>query len=576
MRKIINSLWWVMGLLFSLPSLTAQTASDPLLGAGTHLYLRCNSTSWDVNEMSRLKPDAQNFLRELSFEVKESWMIEAGDDCVITETPDQNAWGAWQNYYGGQLSSLRVPDSARLRLQTDPNESVNFKLRFPTLGRYRFVLNTRDGYFSVRKDAMPQAGDVAWTLPGNMLSDTLGRLFLSNYYPQNSLSLVDGTTGLPQWTYKAASYISFYGNCSTADTAFVTMPGRVAALSLKTGQEIWSKNLNAMQQDTYGYLNCFAKHDEIYLSYGADRTTLVSLQRSTGKTLWSWTAPAFAGIMGVDSGRVFITSYQDATMSLKALDKSDGRELWRMNPGAGYFTLTEDGALLLVDGSVLTAIAPESGRTLWNYSGQRNDSIWISIEQNGLYVHEKTRISALDKKTGRILWTYDYSSFVDQYPYTQILKAGVVIVRVNDYNANTSRQIALNSWSGKVLWEREESGTSSFLSEDNQSGALLISGKTIRAMDTWTGQTRWSYTLPSQQPWENIMGVLETDGSTVYAAYGFIGGKYPPMGVLALDAATGTLKWQTWMESSIYRVGGDSSTLILNAGYYGSTKALKK
>jgi hypothetical protein len=38
----------------------------------------------------------------------------------------------------------------------------------------------------------------------------------------------------------------------------------------------------------------------------------------------------------------------------------------------------------------------------------------------------------------------------------------------------------------------------------------------------------------------------------------------------------GQLKWKTWLESSLYRVGGDSHTLILNAGYYGSTKALRK
>jgi hypothetical protein len=453
---------------------------------------------------------------------------------------------------------------------------MNFKLRFPTLGRYRFILNTRDGYFSVRKDALPQAGDVAWTLPGNILSDDLGRLFLSNYYPQNSLSLVDAKTGLPQWAYKSKSYISFYGKCATADIAFVTTPGRVVALSLKSGKEIWSKELNATPQDTYGYLNCFAGQDEIYLSYGATRTTLVSLQGSTGKTLWSWTAPAYASIMGVDSGRIFITNFKDATMSLKALDKNDGRELWQMNSGVGYFSLTEDGALFLVAGDLLTAIAPDSGRTLWNYRGQQNDTIWLSLEQNELYVHEKTRISAFDKKTGRILWVYDYSSFAEQYPYAQILKAGVTIVRVDDYNANVSRQIALNSSTGKVLWEREEPSTSSFLNEDNQSGTWVITGKSMRAIDPWTGQTRWTYTLPSNQPWENIMNVIEVDGSTVYVAYGFTGSKFPPMGVLALDVATGSLKWQTWMESSVYRVGGDRNTLILNAGYYGSIKALQK
>jgi outer membrane protein assembly factor BamB len=577
MRHTLKTMWWLAGIVFSLPPVLAQTTPEPLsIGAGTHLYLRCNSTSWDVNEISRLKAAQPEYLRELTFDVKEPWMTDAGDDCVITETPKLNAWGDWQNYYGGQLSYLRVPEATRIRVQSEPDASMNFRLRFPSLGRYRFTLNTRDGYFSIRKDAVPEAGDVAWTLPGNMLSDALGNLFLSNYYPQNSISLVNGANGLPLWTYKAESYISFYGKCNTKETVFVSLAGRVAALSLKDGREIWSTDLNGALQDAYGYLSCYEGHDQIYLSYGADRTHLVSLNRSNGKTLWTWTAPAYAGIMGVDGQRVFVSSYQDARTSLKALHKINGVQLWEADPGNGYHTLTEDGALFWVSGSQLNALSPGTGQTIWSYNGRQDDSIWLTFEQNGLYVHEKSRISSVEKKSGRILWTYDYSAFAEQYPYAQILKAGVVMVRVNDYNAGVSRQIALNSWTGRVLWEREEPGTSSYLSEDNLAGTWVISGKTIKSMDPWTGTQRWSYTLDSEVPWENIMSVLEQDRSTVYVAYGYVGSKYPPMGVLALDMKTGQVKWKNWMESSIYRVGGDSRTLILNAGYYGSTKALRK
>ncbi len=577
MRKNLKTLCWMASMAFSLAPVQAQTPVDStVLGASTHLYLRCNSTSWDVNEISRLKPSQPDFLRELTFDVKEQWMIDSGDDCVITETPQLGGWGDWQKYYGGQLSNLKVPESARIRVPSEANESMNFKLRFPALGRYRFTLNTRDGYFSVRKDAVPAAGDVAWTLPGNMLTDSSGKLFLSNYYPQNSLSLVNGESGLPVWTYKAESYISFYGNCSTKDAIFVSLTGRVAALSITTGRELWSTNLNGALQDTYGYLTCYPGHDQIYLSYGADRTTLVSLNRTNGRAIWSWTAPAYAGIMGVDNQRVFVSSYHEGNTSLKALHKINGVQIWEADPGSGYYSFTDDGSLFWLSGSQLTAVSPGTGQALWTYNGRQNDSIWLTFENNGLYIHEKTRISSLDKKSGRALWVYDYSAFADQYPYSQILKVGVIVVRVNDYNAGTSRQIALNSWTGKVIWEREEASTGSYLSEDNASGTWVINGKTIKSVDPWTGDVRWSYTLASDAPWESIMNVLEQDRSTVYVAYGFVGSKYPPMGVLALDVKTGQQQWKTWMESSVYRVGGDSRTLILNAGYYGSTKALRK
>jgi hypothetical protein len=72
------------------------------------------------------------------------------------------------------------------------------------------------------------------------------------------------------------------------------------------------------------------------------------------------------------------------------------------------------------------------------------------------------------------------------------------------------------------------------------------------------------------------MTVLEQDDSTVYISYGSAGSKFPPMGVLALDMKAGQLKWKNWVESSIYRVGSNSQTLILNKSHYGSTKALRK
>ncbi|WP_141735591.1 outer membrane protein assembly factor BamB family protein [Oligoflexus tunisiensis] len=577
MRTQSKFMWWLSSLFFSLAPILAQSA-EPVarIGEGTHLYLRCNTTSWDVSEVNRLKTGAQNFLRELTFEVKETWMTQGGDDCVLTETPERNAWGAWQNYYGAHLPTLRVPDSAWLRVQADSAENMVFRVRFPALGRYRFVLNTRDGYFSFHRTTPPKAGEVTWTLPGNLMSDAQGQLFLSSPYPQNSLSLVDGNSGLLLWTYQAATAFSVHGNCSTQNTAFITQQGRVVAVSKQTGREIWSTDLNGDLQGEHGYLTCYPSQGQMYLSYGAERTTIVSLAPTTGKVLWAWVAPASAGVLGIDGRQVFISGQQDAKAMFVVLSLVEGRELWKANPGTGYFSLAPDGSLFLVDGAWLTAMEPATGRALWTYAAQQNEPISLSFEQNGLYVHERTRISSIDKRNGRIVWAHDYQALAAQNPHAQILKTGVVLVQALDHAARVSRQIALNCWTGHVLWEREETGTGSFVSEVNQQETWLINGKTIQAIAPWTGVVRWRFVLNSAAPSEGIMNVLEQDKNTVYVAYGLAGSQYPPMGVLALDRKTGALNWQSWLDASLSRVAGDAHTLILNAGHHGSTKALKK
>jgi outer membrane protein assembly factor BamB len=280
--------------------------------------------------------------------------------------------------------------------------------------------------------------------------------------------------------------------------------------------------------------------------------------------------------MGVDSQRVFINNYADAQSSLKALQKNSGVELWEAHLVKGYYTQAEDGSLFWVSGSEVNSIAPDSGKILWTFRAQPDDSLWLTFENQGLYVREKTRMSLLDKKSGHVMWSYDYGPFADQYPFTQVLKSGVVLIRVDDYAGLNSRHIALNSSTGKVIWERAEANAISSISEGNMSGTWIISGKTIKALNPWTGAIRWTYSLESEELSKHIMTVLEQDDSTVYVSYGSAGSKFPPMGVLALDMKTGHLKWKNWVESSISRIGSNSRTLILNKAQYGSTKALRK
>jgi outer membrane protein assembly factor BamB len=317
-------------------------------------------------------------------------------------------------------------------------------------------------------------------------------------------------------------------------------------------------------------------HKQMYLSYGAEQTTFVSLVPRTGQVLWAWMAPARAGILGVDGRQVLISIQQNGLSAIAALSMVTGRELWQADLRAGYYSLTEDGSLFWMESSRLTALEPATGQVLWSYAGEPNHHLWLSFEKNGLYVHERSRISSLDRRNGRVVWVHHYNVPAAMNPHAEILESGVVLVQILDHTSRVSRQIALNCWTGQVIWEREDTGTSSFMSEGNQQGAWRINGKVLQAVDPWTGTVRWSFTLNSTVSTENILKVLEQDKNTVYVGYGRVSDRDPPMGVLALDMKTGALLWQSWLDATLSRVGGDGRTLILNAGPHGTTKALLK
>src|SRR3954471_764829 len=131
MRRPIESIQWVgpVGLLSLLSACSGapggpatsdvESVSDveQAATASTYFYFRCNATGWGVNGATLLvnKTDDPDVV-ELAYNVKAQWMTESGDECVITETPAHNAWGAWQKDYGlGVDDQISEPGADFLR-----------------------------------------------------------------------------------------------------------------------------------------------------------------------------------------------------------------------------------------------------------------------------------------------------------------------------------------------------------------------------------------------------------------------------------------------------------------------------
>src|SRR5262245_35272391 len=101
------------------------SAERAVLGTDTFLYLRCNATSWDVNDRSRFVETAPGSgLFTVSYDVAVDWLVQSPDSCGILETNQKNGYGTVQTPYAfraGQSSLVVVPDARALTPSTSSN-----------------------------------------------------------------------------------------------------------------------------------------------------------------------------------------------------------------------------------------------------------------------------------------------------------------------------------------------------------------------------------------------------------------------------------------------------------------------
>jgi len=127
-----------------------------VLGTDTFLYLRCNATSWDVNDRSRFVETAPgSCIFTVSYDVAVDWLVQSPDSCGLLETNQLNGFGTVQTPYAfrsGQAPLVVVPDARALVAAS----SSNFQIRYPFKGRYTATVNWHNGTFVVGATVLPQ------------------------------------------------------------------------------------------------------------------------------------------------------------------------------------------------------------------------------------------------------------------------------------------------------------------------------------------------------------------------------------------------------------------------------------
>jgi hypothetical protein len=545
-----------------------------LVGQDTYLYFRCNSTSWDVTDASRLTTGDNPNVLELTYTVREPYMTDAGDDCALTETPEKNKWGNWQRYYGVYGDRLNAVGSAYVRDQVDGG-GINFRIKYPSLGRYRVLVDWREGYVSVRKEA-PVSSEVAWTLPGQFTTGqspaagTPGALYHLATPPNRPVSTLSriGTDGKPRWIRDIAGNPYLTDSCLYGDVAVVKDGNTLRGLSPDTGAAVWT-NTSPDGDVASFYPICPITGRRIYTStelydsnYGLRQQRIRAIDRVSGATLWQRVRTAKDGepalsyeslaFTGADTA--VINGYGDNQTTYRVLDAANGQEKWNatFTGYATYLTFDELGQAYRVTNDDATnahrieRLASSDGRKLWSFDSNDGTYIYPALERGTLQVRLTTEIVRLSPATGARIWSIPLVAQGSSYPYTTLLPSGNLALVVGDYETQTARVSYVEGATGQVRWTKTYTAVSyASLEEDARGNVYVRAVNDFSKVSKADGSTLWTFHYtPSQQYGDNLSSLFEGNDDLVYLSYA-VGYKYASVGVIKIDGHDGSTIWKT-------------------------------
>jgi hypothetical protein len=99
-------------------------------------YLRCNSTSWNLDEISQMVDTDDANIKTLIFDVTEEWVVTGMDNCSITRTEQEGQWYPGLRFYSVIPDPIAVPGTSDLFLSF-----AQFAVDYPQLGTYQATLD---------------------------------------------------------------------------------------------------------------------------------------------------------------------------------------------------------------------------------------------------------------------------------------------------------------------------------------------------------------------------------------------------------------------------------------------------
>lgn len=166
-------------------SLIFLTFGSTLLAATPNLpenyvYLRCNSTSWTLQNSNLMKSKDQTYT--LTYRPKLEWMKDVGEHCVFTVTDQKGTWTAKTKEYVATLANGEVAlESNKYVAQTTKEAGENnFLVRYSALVRYTATLDLKTKSISFKKYKAPKPAATLTAL-ADTYTTLIGTATLKNF-----------------------------------------------------------------------------------------------------------------------------------------------------------------------------------------------------------------------------------------------------------------------------------------------------------------------------------------------------------------------------------------------------------
>jgi outer membrane protein assembly factor BamB len=418
---------------------------------------------------------------------------------------------------------------------------------------------------AVRTVSPVPPGATVWQTPGQLMVGADGKTLYgldATATGTTSLSRV-GDDGKARWSF-AMTAPDVVPQCLYDDTLVAADGAELVGIDPARGRRTWGRAIPG-GVSPYG-LVCPAHGDFVLVpttqldatsSFVASES-LTAVERGRGHALFTYTfvrpadvAPGgyFALLeLGSTSGSVVIQELRPGASPVRVLDARSGRVRWSHDIDSNTETAVVDAhdRVYVVHNDVtldvhsVSRLSRESGHVEWTVVGGAGDYLEVSFADDATYLTTSHTVARVDPHTGKALWSYARPA--DQPSPPTFLKDGRVLA--SHYSADFSTMFldAIDA-AGHVTWHASYTGGPSLVL-DNLDRAYLSTGTSLVRISLKDGSVEWTYDYASSRVADSLRSLALADDDHVFVVYG-IGRRFAQVGLIELDARTGTQAWKT-------------------------------